>query len=118
MWCINDRPIDFLGYVIFGDGKIKIRKKIKKRFAKKWKMVKSIKRKKELIGSFYGICKHAHSKHLFKNLIGITMENFANFGYTYQISGKKEFLVHEISLLKLCRVEIIVKDFETGIKTK
>ena len=117
-WMHDNRPVDFLGYVIHRDGRIAIRKTTKQRFAKRWHRVRSVRRKRELIGSFYGICKHAHARHLFKKLTGIKMDEFSSLGFVYQRDGKKEFPVREIGLRKLPNTHVTVLDFETGIKTK
>ena len=49
-----DEGIDFLGYVIYPDH-VAIRKRIKQKFARKMHEVKSRKRRRELIASFYGM---------------------------------------------------------------
>ncbi len=113
--CFNiyDRPLDFLGYVIYADGKIRIRKHIKQRFARKWNKVKSIKRRRELIGSFYGISKHAHSANLFKTITGIKMATFAELGYKPKDkNGKKQFNAQTVSISKLYGVPVKLIDFE------
>lgn len=117
VWNIQNRPINFLGYVVFNNGMIKIRKTTKQRFARRWSMVRSMRRKRELISSFYGITKHAHSKHLFRKLTGLDMNSFADLGFIYQRDGKKDFAARKISLRQIINEKITVKDFETGIKT-
>lgn len=62
----KDRGVDFLGYITYNNGHTKIRKHIKKRFSERWKRVKSNKRRISLLGSFYGIAKHADTRNLFK----------------------------------------------------
>lgn len=118
MWDIRIRDIDFLGVRIFGDGNVKVRKHILKRFARRWKRVRSAKRKTELAGSFYGQVKHAHSSHLFKSIIGIKMKNFADFGLSYVSSnGKKQFDCKYWSLGDLQNRTLTIEDYETGIAT-
>ena len=117
MWCIEHRPVDFLGYKVFANGCIRIRKQTKQRFARRWHRVRSARRRKELVGSFYGVCKHAHAGHLFRKLTGINMHSFADIGFIYQRDGKKDFSARSISLRQLTNVEVTVKDFETDIKT-
>lgn len=108
------RPLDFLGYVIYGNGQIKIRKHIKQRFARHWKRVKSFKRKQQLIGSFYGIAKHAHSKNLFKRITGISMATFSSLGYVHKDKqGRKVFDLEKVSITELVGVEVKLLDFET-----
>ena len=116
---ITNRCIDFLGYQFFGTRQIKIRKHIKKRFAKRWKRVRSIRRKQELIAAFYAITKHAHAKNLFYKLTGIKMNNFADFGLIFvSKDGKKQFDVVNYSLGDLQNRKLIVENFAKGITTK
>ena len=118
MWRWRDRPIDFLGYVIGCDGSVRIRKHIKQRFARRWKRVRSRRRRRELIGSFYGVAKHAHARHLFRKLTGLDMNTFAELGFVYQRDGKKEFAAEPIRLSRLANKQVTVKDFETDIRTR
>lgn len=119
MWSLDDRDIDFLGYRIYGDGKIGIRKHIKQRFARRWKRVKSRKRKVQLAASFYGIAKHAHARHLFKKLTGTGMKDFADFGLVYKApDGKKRWDCDKVALGDLVNTTIVVEDFERNIKTR
>ena len=74
--------IDFLGYVTFGADHVRLRKRIKQKFARKMHEVKSRRRRRELIASFYGMA-------------GVV-----------------------VSIRELVNLPIIVKDFETGIKTE
>jgi len=118
VFSIAERGIDFLGYITYPTH-ILIRKHIKQRFASRWKKVKSIKRKKELIASFYGIAKHANAKHLFKTLTGISMKNFKELGIGFMPKdGKKRFEGSIVPLGELQNCEIVVMDFETNIKTR
>ena len=117
-WQHRHRPVDFLGYIIHGNGKASIRKTTKQRFARRWVRVRSMRRKRELIGSFYGVCRHAHARHLFRKLTGISMTTFAELGFIYQRDGKKDFSQHTISLRQLTNTQVTVLDFETDIKTK
>ena len=118
VWEWDKRPVDFLGYVIGYDGKISIRKHIKQRFARRWKHVRSRRRRRELIGSFYGVAKHAHAKHLFRKITGLDMTTFAELGFVYQHNGKKEFAAESIRLSRLVNKHVTVKDFETDIQTR
>lgn len=119
LYCIQHRDIDFLGLRVFADGKIEIRKHIKQRFARRWKRVKSRKRKQELAASFYGISKHAHAKHLFKQITGISMKNFSDFGLSFVASdGKKRFDCRAYPLSELQNRQIVIEDYETNVKTK
>lgn len=116
--------IDFLGYVIYPDH-VRLRKRIKKKFAKKLNKVKSRRRRRELIASFYGMTKHADCKRLFHTLIYNTrinesiMRSFKDLNISYKPKdGKKRFPGAYISLRELVNLPVIVKDFELGIKTE
>ena len=116
---IEQRDLDFLGFKLQGDGKIKLRKHIKQRFARRWKRVESFKRKQQLIGSFYGIAKHAHAKHLFKTITGISMRKFSEMGIEPKSDdGKKRFNVRANTLGMCVNKSVEITDFETGIKTQ
>lgn len=119
VFSIDDRPLDFLGYRLFGNGKVLVRKRIKKNFAKRWKKVVSKRRRIELIGSFFGITKHCDAHHLFKKLTGIDMKDFSELGLNYEsANGKKIFQCNTIHLNELQNRQFVVKDYETDIKTK
>lgn len=110
--------IDFLGYVIYPDY-IRVRKRNKLNFARKIHKIKSRKRRKELIASFYGLVKHADCKNLFYKLTGIKMKSFKDLNVTYKPEdGKKRFPGTVVSIRELVNLTIIVKDFEMGIKTE
>ena len=85
--------IDFLGYVIYPNH-TRLRKRNKQNFARKIHKVKSRRRRKQLIASFYGLVKHADCNHLFYKLTGIKMKNFKDLNVTYKPEdGKKRFPV-------------------------
>ena len=116
---IDDRPLDFLGYRLFADGKVLIRKQIKKRFARRWRRVRSFRRRRELIGSFYGRCKHADARHLFYKTTGYNMKDFSELGLSYvSASGKKIFQCDTIHLNDLQNRQFVVEDYETDVRTK
>lgn len=113
-----DEGIDFLGYVIYPDH-VAIRKRIKQKFARKMHEVKSRKRRRELIASFYGMTKHADCNRLFNKLTGKTMRSFKDLNVSYKpADGKKRFPGSVVSIRELVNLPIIVKDFELGIKTE
>ena len=119
VFCIKDRPLDFLGYRLFYDGKILIRKRTKQNFAKRWKRERSIRRKTELIGSFYGLSKHVNAKHLFLKITKINMKDFAELGLKYvSKNGKKIFDCETIRMNDLQNRQFVVKDYEVGVDTK
>ena len=116
-----DRGIDFLGYITYPTH-TKIRKHIKQRFARRWKRVKSKRRKQELLASFYGICKHADANHLFYSITHIRMSEMRKFGDLNlkwePADGKKRFDCPIVPIGDIVNVPIVLEDFETGIKTK
>lgn len=117
-WCIDNRCIDFLGYRIYASGKILLRKHIVHRFCKRWHRVRSHSRRVKLIGSFYGFAKHSNSNNLLIKIIHRTMQQFADFGITYQFkNGKRTFDCRVVSITDLINIPIIVLDFETDIHT-
>ena len=110
--------IDFLGYVIYPD-RVLLRKRIKKNFARKMHEVKSRRRRRELVASFYGMAKHADCNMLFKKLTGKETRSFKDLNVSYKPEdGKKRFPGTVVSIRELVNLPIIVKDFETGIKTE
>ena len=113
-----DEGIDFLGYVIRPDY-VRLRKRIKQKFARKMHEVKSRRRRRELIASFYGMAKHADCHTLFKKLTGKDMRSFKDLNVAYKPEdGKKRFPGVVVSIRELVNLPIVVKDFETGIKTE
>ena len=110
--------IDFLGYVIRPNN-VRLRKRIKQKFARKMCEVKSRKRRRELTASFYGMTKHADCNNLFNKLTGKKMKSFKDLNVAYKPEdGKKRFAGTVVSIRELVNIPIIVKDFETGIKTE
>lgn len=113
-----EEGIDFLGYVI-RPNYVRLRKRIKQKFARKMHEVKSRKRRRELIASFYGMTKHADCNKLFKKLTGKEMRSFKDLNVAYKPEdGKKRFPGVVVSIRELVNLPIVVKDFETGIKTE
>lgn len=111
--------IDFLGYVTFNGSYSLLRKRVKKKYARKLRKVKSRKRRRELIASFYGMAKHACCRNLFYKLTGKKMKSFKDLNVAYKPEdGKKRFAGAVVSIRELVNIPIIVKDFETGIKTE
>jgi len=111
--------IDFLGYVIYNSEHVELRKRIKKKMARKMHEIKSRKRRRELIASFYGMAKHANCNMLFKKITGKTMKSFKDLNVAYKPEdGKKRFPGAVVSIRELVNLPIVVKDYETGIKTE
>ena len=112
-----DEGIDFLGYVIYPDH-VRLRKRIKQKFARKMHEVKSRKRRRVLIASFYGMAKHANCIMLFNKLTGKEMKSFKDLNVAYKPEdGTKRFAGEVVSIRELVNLPIVVKDFETGVKT-
>lgn len=113
-----EEGIDFLGYVIYPDY-VRLRKHIKTKFAKKMHEVKSKRRRRELIASFYGMAKHANCIMVFNKLTGKQMKSFKDLNVSYKPDdGKKRFSGTVVSIRELVNLPIIVKDYELGIKTE
>lgn len=111
--------IDMVGYKIYPDH-VMLRKRIKKKFARKIKQVKSRKRRRELIASFWGMSKHADCIHLNQKLIGDSyMKSFKDLGVTYKpANGQKYFPGDTTSIRDLVNLTIVVHDFQLGVCTK
>ena len=114
----SSEGIDFLGYVIYSGDHVELRKRIKQNAARKLAKVKSRKRKDVLEASLYGMAKHADCNNLFQTLTGKSMKSFKDLGVSYApADGKKRFPGPSISIRELVNLPIVVKDYETGIKT-
>lgn len=113
-----EEGLDFLGYVIRAD-RVRIRKRIKQKFARKMAKVKSRRRRRELIAGFYGMAKHADCNMLFNKLTGKSMKSFKDLKVVYKPEdGKKRFPGTVVSIRELVNLPIVVIDFETGIRTE
>lgn len=111
--------VDFLGYVTYNEDYVLLRKRIKQNFARKLHKVKSRRRRRELVASFYGMAKHANCNNLFRKLTGKTMRSFKDLKVAYRPEdGKKRFPGAVVSIRELVNLQIVVNDFETGIKTE
>ncbi len=112
-----DEGIDFLGYVIY-PGHVLLRKRVKRKFARKMHEVKSRKRRRVLTAGFYGMAKHADCITLFNKLTGKEMKSFKDLNVAYKPEdGKKRFAGAVVSIRELVNLPVVVKDFETGVKT-
>lgn len=118
---VEERGIDFLGYVIRHDY-VLVRKRIKKNFARRIKKVRSRRRRHELIASFYGIVKHCNANHLFYKLTGMSereIRKFSDLDLKWEpADGKKRFDCSIVTIGDIVNVPIVIEDFETDIKTK
>lgn len=118
---VEERGIDFLGYVIRHDY-VLVRKRIKKNFARRIKKIRSRKRRHELIASFYGIVKHCNANHLFKTLTGMSereIKKFGDLGLKWvPADGKKRFDCRATRIKDIVNIPIVIEDFEVDVTTK
>lgn len=115
----SNTGVDFLGYVTYSSEHVELRKRVKQKYARAFHKVKSKRRRRELIASFYGIAKHACCHNLFYKLTGKEMKSFKDLNISYKpADGKKRFPGAAVSIRELVNLPIVVKDFETGIKTE
>lgn len=114
-----EEGVDFLGYVMFPNHTL-LRKRVKKTYARKLHRIKSRRRRRELVASFYGMAKHADCRHLMRKLLTPKeMNDFATLGLSYTPEdGKKRFKGENVHLSAIVNTRIEVNDFETEVKTK
>lgn len=110
--------LDFLGYVIYPSHS-RLRKRIKKDYARKIARVKSRSRRQKLVGSLYGMAKHCNSTHLLKKLLTKKeMRKFSEMGVSYTpADGKKRFQGKTQRLGAIVNNEIEIHDYEKDVKT-
>jgi hypothetical protein len=116
---VRGRRINFLGYCFTKDN-VRMRKSMKKNFARKVKRIKSRKRNREIRASYWGWCKWGDCKNLWRTITNNDM-SFADKGIKQSDrtkDGKKFFDVKETRLMDILNVPITVVDFETNVKTK
>lgn len=117
---IDGRALDFVGYV-FSQENMKVRKRIKKNFARKMHKVKSKRRRRDIKAAYWGIFKWGKCKNLWKKITNNDM-SFADKGIkTDKISwddkGKRIFNVPPISITAVQGMGTIwIHDFEEGIE--
>ena len=115
---VEECGIDYLGYVIRHDY-VLLRKRIKKRFARKIKTVRSKRRRQELIAAFYGYAKHVNCNNLFYKLTGMSMRDFSDFNVKWKPEDGKQWRNCEVARIEdLINIPIVVVDFETNVKTE
>ena len=113
------RKIDYLGYQ-FDYEKTLLRKRTKKKFARKFKQVKSRKRKKEIMASYWGQCLHGDCRNLWNKLTNNYM-GFAKKGIGLKQTtknGKRFFEVESRPISMLVNKELTILDFESGIEVR
>lgn len=113
-----DKGVDFLGYVIYPTHS-RLRKRVKQTFCKKLAHIKSRRRRTELIGSVYGMAKHADCRHLLSTLLtSKEMHKFSEFNVKYvPKDGKKRFHGKVVRLSSIVNNEVEIIDFERDVKT-
>jgi hypothetical protein len=119
-----DDGLDFLGYLIFPRYAL-IRKRVKKNYARRLKRVKSRKRRVEIVGSLWGMAKHANCWHLLEKLlfrkefIKLKKKAMKDFGKAKSepktIDGKKSFRGKKVNGGELFHKPFIVVDFEKDV---
>ena len=113
------RKIDYLGYQ-FDFDKTLLRKRTKKKFARKQKKIKSRKRRKEIMASYWGQCIHGDCRNLWNKLTDNYM-GFAKKGIGLKQTtkdGKRYFDVQSKPISMLLNKKLTIHDFESGIVVK
>ncbi len=113
------RRIDFLGYC-FTFESIRMRKSIKKNFAKKAKYIKNPEKRRQALASYWGWCKWADCRHLWKKVTKNDM-SFKQVGIQPKNTtkeGKRIFNATDVRIHEIMNLPIKVVDFETGVKTR
>ena len=119
--------MDFVGYKIFPDH-VRISKANKQRAARKLKKLKSRRRRREVIASFYSFCKHADANNLFYKITGVKMGDYKDLKSLSELgiplspgvrrNGKKNYPCPDVPLNALVGSQVCIEDFQTGISTK
>lgn len=112
------RSIDFLGYE-FSIGNQKLRKSIKKNFARKMN-VKSRRRRHEVMCSYWGWCKYGRCKNLWNKITNKDM-GFKDKGIVVKNvdrEGKEFFDVKLLKIIEILNEPIMVLSFVPNIETK
>ncbi len=113
------RELDYLGYC-FMRGNVRMRKSIKKNFARKAHRLKSEKRRREVLSSYKGWCKWGNCRHLWKTITNTEM-SFAEKGITGRDKTKDGQEFYDIMQVKgdeIVNLPIKVLSFIPNIKTK
>lgn len=97
-----------------------MRKSTKKRFARKMKTIKSKKRKRETMASYWGWAIHANCRNLWNTLTSNEM-SFLEKGIRQRSQtkdGKKFFDVEVVRAIDVVNIPITVLDFQADVNTK
>ena len=111
--------IDFLGYC-FDREKTFLRKRIKQAFARKAAGIKSKKRRREVLASYWGWCKWGDCRNLWNKITDKDM-SFADLGITGRNAtndGQKFFDVPLVRADDIINVPIKITDFIPNVKTR
>lgn len=113
------RKIDYLGYQ-FDYDKTLLRKRTKKKFAKKLSKVKSNKRRREIMASYWGQCLHGDCRNLWNKITNNYM-GFAKKGIGLERAtkdGKRYFNEPCVAIAMLVGKNLTILDFESNIKVQ
>jgi hypothetical protein len=97
-----------------------MRKMTKKRFVRKTRAKTSEERHRQILASYWGICKHGACRHLW-NVVTDNYMSFADKGIKRRDrikDGQKFFDVEERKLIDLLNTPLTVVDFQKDISTK
>lgn len=133
---VSGRDLDFVGYV-FSRENMRVRRRTKVKAAKAFRRVKSRKRRRELIGAYWGICKWGKAKHLWKKMVGDYPDSykkeikrnkimsFQDLGiitpkFSVDDNGKRIFDAQVSSQAMLCSGHTIINilDFEDNVQVR
>lgn len=131
---VKGRRLDFVGYVFSRDN-MRVRRRTRGKAAKAFLRVKSRRRRRELVGSYWGIMKWGKCKHLWRQMTGGYPESylketrskrkmsFRDMGivspkHSVDKNGKRIFGVQERSQSILCQEHAIINilDFEDDVE--
>lgn len=115
----DGKRIDFLGYC-FTHGNVRLRKSIKKSFARKEKKIRTAKRRLETRASYWGWCKWGNCRHLWQTITKNDM-SFSEMGITGRSTtkdGQRFFDIRKVRAMEILNVPITVLDFEPDVKTR
>lgn len=108
--------IDFLGFVRYPNGRIRVRKSIKKKFAKSVAKVSSRKRRKELSASYKGWCMYGQGNNLYRNIMGFREKGIEVS--PKMVNGQKFFDVRCVQINDILNMPIDIMDYQPCIVTR
>ena len=112
-------PIDFLGYC-FDREKVLLRKRIKMAFARKAARIKSEKRRREVLASYWGWCKWGDCRNLWNKITDndMSFSDHGIIGRTETKDGQRFFDMRLVKADDIINCPITVVDFISDIKTR